>query len=76
MIIKEKLKQKVINLLIFSLCHLKNKTNEPKTVERPAKLEITNGMKKDINSPTISYVLKSFLEFSLRMFFYIIFYAH
>ena len=51
MIVKEKLKQNVINLLIFSLFHFKKITKEPKTVDNPAILEIKIGMKKDIVSP-------------------------
>lgn len=53
--VKEKLKQKVINLLIFSLFHLKKITKEPKTVDNPAILEIIIGIKKSIESPTKFY---------------------
>ena len=56
MIVKEKLKQNVINLLIFSLFHLKKITKEPKTVDNPAILEIKIGIKKDIVSPKSYYV--------------------
>ena len=55
MIIKDKLKQKVINLLMFSLSHFLKITNEPKTVERPAIVEIKIGIKKDIESPISFY---------------------
>lgn len=54
--IKDRLKQKVINLLMFSLFHLKNITIDPKTVDRPATEEMIKGMKKDIESPITFYV--------------------
>ena len=57
MIIKDKLKQNVINLLIFSLFHLKKITMDPRIVERPATEEIIKGMKKDIKSPIKFYVV-------------------
>ena len=57
MIIKDKLKQNVINLLIFSLFHLKKMTMDPRIVERPATEEIIKGMKKDIKSPIKFYAV-------------------
>ena len=57
MIIKDKLKQNVMNLLIFSLFHLKKMTMDPRIVERPATEEIIKGMKKDIKSPIKFYVV-------------------
>ena len=50
-ITKDKLKQNVINLLIFSRCHFLKITTEPKTVDKPATVEIKIGLKKDIKSP-------------------------
>lgn len=50
-IIKDKLKQNVINLLIFSRRHLKKMTIVPSMVDRPAIKEIQKGIKKDIRSP-------------------------
>ena len=55
MIIKDKLKQKVINLFICSLCHFLNITKDPNTVDNPATEEITKGIKKDIKSPDKLY---------------------
>lgn len=66
-ITKERLKQKVINLLIFSLCHLKKITKVPKTVDNPASEDKRKGRKKDIVSPNKVYVLNSFLR--RRLFF-------
>lgn len=57
MIIKDKLKQNVMNLLIFSLFHLKKMTMDPRIVERPATEEIIKGMKKDIKSPIKFYAV-------------------
>ena len=50
-IVSEKLRQKVINLLICSRFHLKKMTKEPKTVESPAIEVMINGIRKDIESP-------------------------
>lgn len=47
-IVKEKLKENVINLLIFSLCHLKKIGITPNIVDIPAKNDIKKGIKKAI----------------------------
>ena len=48
MIVKEKLRENVINLLIFSLCHLKKMGITPNILEIPAKKDMKKGIKKDI----------------------------
>lgn len=47
-IVKEKLKENVINLLIFFLCHLKKIGITPNIVDIPAKKDIKKGIKKAI----------------------------
>lgn len=42
--LKENAKQNVINLVILCLLTLKNITNDPKTVDKPAMVEISSGI--------------------------------
>ena len=67
-ITNERLKQKVINLLMFSLCHLKKITKVPNTVDNPASDDKRNGIKKDIVSPNKVYVLNQILRIFLFNF--------
>ena len=60
--------QKVINLLMFSLCHLKKITKVPNTVDNPASDDKRNGIKKDIVSPNKVYVLNQILRIFLFNF--------
>ena len=51
MIDKDKLRQNVINLLIFSFLKRKKMTKDPSTVDKPAMVDTKNGPQRFILSP-------------------------
>ncbi len=74
MTLREKAKQKVINLAIFLGEILKNITKEPNTVDKPAMLEISKGNTTFITiSPLLLVYMRNYLIVVLTLIHFIIF---